>query len=150
MITLEAYWKGRDVSHADELTDEIRANAVRTVDIINDGLLAAGRSDIDKLNSGWRPKSINEAVGGAPGSWHLWALAGDIPDDDLSLAEWCMDNPDELKKRGIWMEHPGWTLKWVHWQIVPPGKPPRPQVRIFIPSSAPAKTAKYGTAPVMA
>ena len=31
MITLEAYWKGRDTEYADELTDEIRANAEVTV-----------------------------------------------------------------------------------------------------------------------
>lgn len=151
MITLSAYWKGRDTQYASELTEEIRANAERTVELANEFLQRAQRSDIDSVNSGWRPQSVNDATANAAkGSKHLNALAVDLPDSDGTLAEWMMDNPDALKSVGVWAEHPGWTSGWVHLQTVPPGNPPRPQVRVFIPSSAPPKTTKFGTSPVMA
>ena len=151
VITLEAYWKGRDTEYANELSDEIRANAERTVELANDLLVRSGRSDVNTVNSGWRPQSVNDATSNAAkGSKHLSAKAVDLPDSDGLLAEWCMDNVDTLKEIGAWMEHPGWTVGWVHVQTVPPGNPPRPQVRVFIPNFSPAKTARYGTAPITA
>ena len=151
MISLEAYWRGRDTEYADELTDAIRANAQVTVDRANDLLARAGRSDIHTVNSGWRPKSVNDATSNAAkGSKHLSAEAVDLPDSDGLLAEWCMDNVDVLKELGLWMEHPGWTKGWLHVQTVPPGNPPRAQVRIFIPSLKPPATLRFGSSPVMA
>lgn len=150
MITLKAYYKDRDILYGDELTDEIRANAQVTVDKCNDLLARANRSDITTVNSGWRPKSVNDATANAAKtSKHLLALAVDLPDADGLLAEWCMDNVDDMRDAGIWMEHPGWTPGWVHWQSVPPGNPARPQVRIFIPNASPAKITRFGTAPVI-
>lgn len=150
MITLEAYWKGRDVQYASELTDEIRANAQRTVELANEFLSRAQRSDITTVKSGWRPKSVNDATSNAAlRSKHLLALAVDLPDPDGLLAEWMMDNVDVLKELGLWAEHPGWTPSWVHIQTVAAGTPPRPQVRIYIPSNAPAKTTRFGIAPVI-
>ena len=58
MITLEAYWKGRHIDYASELTDNIMANAERVVDKANELLVSAGRSDIHTVNSGWRPKTV--------------------------------------------------------------------------------------------
>jgi len=151
VIDLTAYWKGRDVQYAAELTDEIIFNAGVTVSKANDWLSLAGRSDITSVNSGWRPQSVNDATSNAAkGSKHLMALAVDLPDADGLLAEWMMDNVESLKECGLWAEHPGWTAGWVHLQTVAAGNPPRPQVRVFIPSSAPAKTTRFGTAPVMA
>lgn len=151
MITLDAYWKGRDAQYASELTDEIRENAAVVVERANEFLSRANRSDVTTVNSGWRPKSVNDATANAAfGSKHLLALAVDLPDRDGLLAEWMMDNVDALKEAGVWAEHPGWTVGWVHLQTVPPGFPPRPQVRVFIPSNAPARTTKFGTAPVTA
>lgn len=135
MITLEAYWKGRDSTHAGELTDEIRANAERTVARCNELLERAGRSTVDEVNSGWRPKGINDdTANAAKGSRHLTAEAIDIPDSDRSLAEWCVDNLDVLAEIGLWIEDPRWTPTWVHLQIVPP----RSGRRVFIPSAVPA------------
>ena len=134
MITLETYWMGRDSQHAEELTDEIRANAEITVDKANELLARAGRSDIHTVNSGWRPKTVNEATANAAnGSRHLTGQAVDLPDRDRTLATWCVDNLDVLKEIGLWMEDPRWTKSWVHVQIVPPnsGKV------VYIPSSAP-------------
>jgi hypothetical protein len=149
-ITLDAFWRGRDTQYADELTDEIRTNASLTVEKANEFLSAAQRSDITTVNSGWRPKSVNDATrNSAKASKHLLGLAVDLPDSDGTLAEWMMDNVDVLKDLELWAEHPGWTPTWVHLQTVPPGNPPRPQVRVFIPSSAQPATKRFGTTPVI-
>ena len=135
MITLETYWMGRDVEHAEELTDEIRANAEITVAKANELLARAGRSDIHTVNSGWRPKTVNEATANsATQSRHLTGQAVDLPDRDRTLASWCGDNLDVLAEVGLWCEDFRWTKTWVHLQTVPPksGK------RIYVPSSAPA------------
>ena len=140
MITLEAYWMGRDKEYADELTDEIRANAQVTVDRVNELLARAGRSSIDRLSSGFRPKAINDATSNAAkGSKHLTAEAADIPDADRLLAGWCMDNLDVLREIGLWAEDPRWTPTWLHVQIVPPksGK------HVFIPNSLPPKDPSF-------
>lgn len=136
MITLEAYYKGRDKQYASELTDDIRANAERTVEKANELLTRAGRSDIDHANSGWRPQAVNDSTANAAaGSKHLSAEAIDLPDPDRTLATWCADNLDVLREIGLWMEDPRWTPDWVHVQIVPP----RSKKVVFIPSTAPAK-----------
>ena len=135
MITLEAYWKGRDTEYADELTDEIRANAEVTVAKANELLARAGRSDIHTVNSGWRPATVNEATANAgTHSRHLTGQAVDLPDRDRTLATWCADNLDIAREIGLWFEDFRWTPTWVHCQIVPPksGK------LVYIPSTAPA------------
>ena len=140
MITLRTYWMGRDSTHAEELTDEILANAHLTVAKCNELLERAGRSDIDQVASGWRPASVNDATANASrSSRHLTAQAVDLPDADRSLATWCVDNLDVLREIGLWMEDPRWTPTWVHLQIVPP----RSGRTVYIPSSAPASDPDF-------
>jgi len=135
VITLRTYWMGRDSTHAEELTDDIQRNAVLTVAKCNELLARAGRSDIDTVNSGWRPKGVNDATrNSATASRHLTAEAVDLPDADRTLATWCVDNLDALREIGLWMEDPRWTPTWVHVQIMPP----RSGRTVYIPSSAPA------------
>lgn len=125
---------GRDATHAEELTDAINRNAQVTVDKANRLLERAGRSDVDKVSSGWRPASVNDATANAArSSRHLTAEAVDLPDADRTLAEWCVDNLDVLGEIGLWMEDPRWTPTWVHVQTVPPGS----GKLVFIPSSKP-------------
>ena len=140
MITLESYWKGRDKEYADELTPEIMANADRMVELANELLVRAGRSDIHSVNSGWRPKSVNDVTANAASSSrHLTAEAVDLPDPDRTLAEWVVDNLDILREIGLWTEDPRWTPTWVHLQIVPP----KSKKVVFIPSSAPPKDPSF-------
>ena len=135
MISLQAYWKGRDRQYAGELTDEIRSNAEETLAKANALLERAGMDRINTVNSGWRPRSVNDATANAgTHSKHLTAEAVDIPDPDRTLARWCCDNQDALQDIGLWMEDPRWTPTWVHVQVVPPGS----GKRIYVPSSAPA------------
>ena len=134
MITLQGYWKGRDVSHAEELTDEINRNAKVTVDRVNELLARAGHSDIDHVNSGWRPQGVNDATrNSAANSRHLSAQAVDIGDADRALAHWCVDHLDDLREIGLWMEDPRWTPDWVHLQITPP----RSGKLVYIPNNSP-------------
>ena len=134
MISLHAYWLGRDVTHAEELTDEINRNAQATVERANELLTRAGRNDINTVNSGWRPKAVNDTTSNAgASSRHITAEAVDLPDADRALADWAVDNLDILKDIGLWMEDPRWTPTWLHLQIVPPksGK------LVYIPSAKP-------------
>ena len=97
------------------------------------------------INSGYRPRQINEEIGGsAKNSHHIYCEAADLEDFDGRLARWCMDNLDLLNHFGLWMEHPFYTRTinkgesekipegqdgWVHLQMVPPHS----THRVFIP-----------------
>ena len=140
MITLDAYWKGRDKEYADELTDQIRANAQVTVDRVNELLARAGRSDIHAPTSGWRPVAVNDATSNsAARSKHLSAEAADLPDADRTLATWCVDNLDVLRELGLWMEDPRWTPTWTHVQT----QPPKSGKIVFIPSTSTATDPSF-------
>lgn len=133
MITIKSYFMGRDLTHANELTEEIMANAQVLVERINDLLQRANRSDIQEVRSGWRPRDLNDATpDAATASRHLSGEAVDLPDNDRTLATWCVDNLDDLQDIGLWMESPQYTPTWVHLQCVPPksGK------TVYIPSTA--------------
>lgn len=134
MITLAAYWRGRDVKYADELTPEIVSHATETVERANDLLQRAGRADINAVNSGWRPRAVNDATSNAAtASKHITGQAIDLPDADRTLSRWCVDNLDELRAARLWMEDPRWCPTWLHLQTVPP----RSGRVVFIPSSGP-------------
>lgn len=135
MIDLHSFWKGRDVQYADQLTDEIKANADLTVGRVNELLEVAGFKSITAVNSGWRPKAVNDKTSNAgANSNHLTGKAVDIGDPDRTLATWCADNVGALETVGLWCEDFRWTPDWVHFQTVPP----KSGRRIYIPSSAPA------------
>ena len=128
MITLADYYMGRDRRFPDELTDEKRLNSEETIDKANQLLERFGETR--KVNSGWRPASINKAtVGAAPKSKHMECLAIDLEDKDGSLGQWCLANLDALQEIGLWMEDPAVTKTWVHIQIIAP----RSGNRVFKP-----------------
>ena len=146
---------GRDKTHADELTESIRANAQETVDRVN-GLMKLWAEDHGygvmnaiEVSSGWRPLSVNLSTPNAAlSSKHMTGEAVDLKDDkDRSFARWCLRNTvplchqegraDLLQEIGLWMEQPQWTPTWVHLQTVPPhsGR------RVFVPSENPPLAA---------
>ena len=134
MITLETYLMGREKQYRDEYTDQIMEKAHITVARCNELLERAGRSDIDKVVSGWRPQAVNKATrNAAPSSRHITAEACDLPDADRTLAGWVADNLDVLEEVGLWAEDFRWTPTWVHLQTVAP----KSGRRVFIPSVQP-------------
>ncbi len=162
MISLNDYLKGRDVEYAADFTEEIKANAIRTIQCVNAGLELFYHFPIKPnptrrtCNSGWRPAALNAAAGGALHSHHMTALACDISDDDeQELALWSLRNKDMLINVGIVaMERPeacvklvnGKIVHWVHWQVISVAS----GVFVFWPSqSAYADWAKSGK-PLMA
>lgn len=127
MITLEQYWMGRDKRYQQDMSQEIRDNAILLVSRVNKLLEIMGKET--NVNSGWRPATVNKQVGGSLKSNHITGKAIDLNDDDGSIDEWCMNNLKELEKVGLWLEHPSKTPRWCHLQSVPPasGK------RVFLP-----------------
>jgi len=139
MIDLKGFYNGRDEVYGVELTDEIHVNVVETISKTNRLLERAGFQHVSSVNSGWRPRAINEAVpNAAPMSPHLSGRAIDLPDPDRTLAAWCVNHLEILAQIGLWMEDPRWTYDasgdhWVHLQIVPP----KSGRRVFVPFDTP-------------
>lgn len=145
MIALADYWMGRDVSHATELTDEIRHNAELTLTRVS-AFVAAFAVDRERtgapplpivVTSGWRPAAINAATrGAAKRSNHMRGLAIDLADPHgwlkgFAIAAEC----SALLAHQLWMEHPSATPTWCHLQIVPPAS----GRRVFFPFPSAAK-----------
>lgn len=151
IIASEAYWRGRDVAYADELTPDLRVNASITLARVNALRIKyekmTGKIAPAGVTSGWRPKSVNDATpGAAKGSKHLTCEAIDL-DDNGPFDRWCFEHPEELAAAGLWQEHPGWTDGWCHLQTVPPRS--GAHIRVFIPSQNEPMTMAYGDRPVI-
>lgn len=144
MITLANYWMGRDATHGLQLGTDLRANAQRTVSIVNALLVLAKGAGVTLegsprtgsiVTSGWRPADINSATpGAAMRSKHITCQAIDLFDPDGDLDDWLLaeaEAPDGgvLGDLGLWLEHPAATKGWAHVQIVPPGS----RRRVFYP-----------------
>ena len=119
MITLQAYWMGRDEKYPNALTPDIEANAAELLRRGNDLLDAFGEERAVK--SGWRPPEVNQSTpNAAPKSKHMIGQAIDLDDPEGDLDQWCLDNGNELARLGLWQEHPASTKSWCHLQSVPP------------------------------
>lgn len=119
MLTLTNYWKGRDLTHPKEITQEVLRNATDLLARVNALMSLFGYSR--GVNSGWRPLSVQMEVNPrAPNSKHITGQAIDLEDKDGKLKEWCTFNQDSLERFGLYMEHPEDTPTWVHLQNVPP------------------------------
>lgn len=140
MINIGAFYMGREVEFAEDLTKEVQKNAIETVARVNRLLSLGGFVNHDQVSSGWRPKSVNDRTSNAgKNSRHIYGQAVDVTDTTRSLAAWAYTHQDFLVETGLWMEHPDWTWSrngnhWVHFQTVPPGS----GRRVFIPSTQPA------------
>lgn len=131
MITLNDYYRGRDLKFPLELTEERRANAVETVKRVNLLLTALAGAGVaveaapqsgSPVTSGWRPASINASTPRAAlRSKHMTCQACDIYDPAGDIDEWCYENQTVLAQIGLWLEHPSSTKGWCHVQTVPPG-----------------------------
>lgn len=137
MITWDDYMKGRDIQYPEECTDEVKANAQKTIDAVNN-FFEVTHLTYHGVRSGWRPLEINMATPGAnkTDSKHLKALACDLEDEDGAIRDKCVENNNKvLKELKLYMEHPETTPTWCHLQIVPPGS----KAVVFIPNAEWAK-----------
>lgn len=132
-IPYKAYWKNRDKEYHSDLNDEIIDNSLILMKKVNALLSELGIEKAD-VNSGWRPKTINDRTDGASKkSLHLSGSAIDIRDPSHVISKAIMKNPSILEKYNLWMEHPSATPTWTHLDIGrKPGEKPR-SGRIFMP-----------------
>jgi hypothetical protein len=123
MITYEQYITANNkyperLKHP-ELTDEIRENSEKLIEILNNFLTEMGIKDVI-ISSGWRPSDINSKTkGAAKKSLHQTAQAIDIVDDkDQSLGKLVSKNPEILRKYELFVEDikstKGQYTNWVH------------------------------------
>lgn len=140
-ITAAQYF-GSYAEHRDA-TGERRYHATALLDVVNDLLEVAAADGCEfpenpntgglisgNGNGGFRPQ---DSKVGAENSQHKNGRAVDIYDQSRQFASWCVAHPEELEKRGLYMEDPRYCPTWVHLQDVPP----RSGNRVFIPSPTP-------------
>jgi hypothetical protein len=119
VISVAEYYMGRDKQYRDALTQTLRENAEEIVAKANQLLARFGEAR--KVTSGWRPSAVNAATPqAAKRSRHITCEAVDLEDEDGTLDDWCLENPEILQEVGLWQEHPAATKGWCHLQIVPP------------------------------
>lgn len=127
MITLEAYLtangKYPDRATHPELTNELKANAIRLLAVLNPFLEELGVKN-PIVSSGFRPSDVNAATpGSAKRSLHMSCLACDLADADGKLDALIASRDDLKKKYGVWQEDPKSTQGgWAHCDIKDRGK----------------------------
>lgn len=135
MITLHNYitanHKYQSRLQSPELTQEVKDNATKLLKAVNSLLIELG-IDVTgvEVSSGFRPSSINGAIGGAKKSLHMRGLAVDLVDYNGHLCRLIEKNYDLLAKYGLWMEHPESTKGWCHLDL---GSRADRRIRIFKP-----------------
>jgi hypothetical protein len=140
-ITLADYLMGRDALYPEDFTLEVKANAEKTVKLVN-SLLAVMEAEgmtfeahpvsQSLITSGWRPPQINRQVkGAAPKSKHMTGEAVDLYDPEGDIDNFLMSGQGQrvLASLGLYIEHPSATKSWSHIQIVPP----KSGARVFYP-----------------
>lgn len=125
MISVQEFLMKRDLEYP--LTPELLVHLATTMAAVN--YLRGRYNKPLMVSSGYRPDRYNTQAGGAKNSPHLKCQAVDILDSSGEFADWCMENEHELAKAGLYMEHPDYTVGWVHLQTVRP----RSGSRYFIP-----------------
>lgn len=118
IIDLESYITGsgkyKDRLQSNELTKEVKDNAVLLLNRVNQLLKELGITKAD-VSSGFRPSAVNAATkGSAKKSLHMLGKAVDISDPKHELYKKIEEKPHLLKKYGLWMEHKDNAPTWCH------------------------------------
>jgi hypothetical protein len=119
MIDLENYitasGKYKERLNSDELTKEVKDNAVILLNRVNQLLKELGIVNATTVSSGFRPSSVNaKTKGAAKKSLHMIGKAVDLADPKHEIAHKILARPDLLKKYDLWMEDIVHTPSWVH------------------------------------
>lgn len=116
---------------SEELTDEVKSNATKLIDVVNSFLSELQPEGPISVSSGFRPSSVNSGIKhAAKRSLHISGFAVDIADPDGTLDEAIKKCPELLDKYGLWLEDPGHTPGWSHLDMGTRSDRP---IRIFIP-----------------
>lgn len=126
-ITKDDYLKGRHV--AAPLNAQQEANMEALIDVINLLLNEPTCPGYFGVSSGYRPASINSAVGGALKSAHLTCEAIDLRDAAGLIDKWLIKEAHLLEKYDLYLEAPSKTPGWCHLQT----RKTRSGNRIFLP-----------------
>lgn len=120
-ITLDAYFtdsktgEDRRIKYASDYTPQILENAKALLEKVNTLLTDLGAITAI-VNSGFRPPSVNVAIGGAKNSAHCTGEAVDIADKTGSFKEQILNRIDLLEKHDLYMEDRSATPSWCHLQ----------------------------------
>lgn len=112
---MDQYFRRYQLSHAGEITDEIRNNAKDLCDRVGCLLVDIGTRSVS-LSSGWRPAEINAKIPNASRkSLHMIGKAVDLIDTrEKELYTAIAAQPHLLEKYGLWLEDGASTGGWVH------------------------------------
>ncbi len=99
---------------SDECTSEVRINAADLAERVSRLLDFLSRSAV--VSSGFRTRTSNKEVGGAPSSAHLTGQAVDLEDKTGSLKRAILHDAGLLGRFDLYMEHPDSTPTWCHLQ----------------------------------
>lgn len=143
VVTIVEYLGSRRQTHASEWHPDYQSNAnnlLAKVNLLIDRCRQMGLTVPWKVTSGWRPRSVNAAIGGAPNSHHVVCRAVDFLDNDRKIGLFLNARPELLRAIGLAMEDLAYCVKadgqkWVHLQSV---MPPSGRV-IFVPYSGPPR-----------
>lgn len=127
LITPEDYLKGRDKNSP--LNVSQGANMNELLDRINLLLNEPDCPGYFGVTSGYRPASINSAVGGALKSAHLTCEAIDLGDPAGLIDKWLLTTPELLLKYDLYLESPSKTPGWSHLAT----RRPKSGNRVFLP-----------------
>lgn len=134
-IELDAYFQDpksgddRRQKYPQDYNNNILENAKTLLKKVN-ALLADLGIISCTVSSGWRPATVNSAVGGAKKSLHMEGKAIDLRDGTGDLDKAIEAKPELLAKHGLWLEDPSATKGWCHLDIGTRSDRP---IRIFKP-----------------
>jgi putative chitinase len=120
-ISIDAYFTDsktgddRRQKYATDFNLTILENAKKLLEPVN-ALLADLGIISCTINSGWRPPSVNVAVGGSKNSAHCTGEAIDLTDKTGSLKKEIMEKLELLEKHDLYMEDSSATPTWCHLQ----------------------------------
>jgi len=139
MITIDQYFQDKDRRDVHVLNARNLLGKVNTLLSKSDAYKYWIDPDTDTQISGAKGGSGDggyrayNSNTGAPSSAHKSGLGIDIYDPERILAQWCVNNQDELDRNGLYCEDFRWTPGWCHFQSIPP----KSGHRIYIPSMKP-------------
>lgn len=127
-LTVDEYFGQHGKGFEKLITTRMELDAKELINAVNGFAEDVGIGDLVQT-SGWRPRPINDKIGGSPNSAHVTAQAIDIWDFNRSIARKLasVDGKGEivhllntqLARFGLFVESPQFCIDWIHFQTRP-------------------------------